>query len=55
MRKVKIRKGLKQIDGVTVNDNEGGTRFYHKHMAPKARAGKKKSRQKAKDSRRGNR
>lgn len=55
MRKVAMREGLQTIDGVTVNAGEGGKAFYHKHMAPKARAGKKSSRKQSKASRRRNR
>lgn len=55
MRQIKMREGLKKIDGVTVNDNEGGTRFYFKHMSPKAREGKKKNRKASRRSRRANR
>lgn len=56
MRKVKLRDGLRDMgDGIVVNDNEGGSKFYHKHLAPKARAGKKKDRRQKKASRRRNR
>lgn len=55
MRKVAMREGLQTIDGVTVNAGEGGKAFYHKHMAPKARHGKKKDRRQKKSSRRRNR
>lgn len=47
--------GLKKIDGVTVLDNEAGNKFYHKHLAPKARADKRKDRKQSKASRRRNR
>jgi hypothetical protein len=55
MRKVKMRDGLQNIDGVVVNAGEGGKAFYHKHMAPKARSGKKRDRKQKKASRRRNR
>lgn len=55
MRKVKMRDGLQNIDGVVVNEGEGGKAFYHKHMSPKARKRKKKSRGSKKAARRINR
>ncbi len=42
----------KQIDGQTVLAHEGGNRFYHKHLSPKARTRKKAARKRARKSRR---
>lgn len=55
MRNPEVGPGTRKLKGVTVNDGEGGTVFYHKHMAPKARRGKKNSRKQKKASRRRNR
>ncbi len=52
---VKMRDGLQTIDGIVVNAGEGGKAFYHKHMAPKARHGKRQNRKQKKASRRRNR
>lgn len=49
------RKGLIEIEGVMVLEGEGGRRFYHKHMSPKAQARKKKRKVNAKKAKRRNR
>ena len=46
------KQKTKEIDGKTVLDSEGGTRFFHKHLSPKARAKKRNARKAAKRSRR---
>ena len=46
------KQRTKNIDGQTVLDHEGGSRFYHKHLSKKARAKKRKKRQMRKASRR---
>lgn len=46
---------LKKIEGVTVLDHEGGTRFYHKHRSIKARRRKRTEKKRARDSRKRNR
>jgi len=47
-----MRQRTKKIDGKTVLDHEGGTRFFHKHLSPKAKKKKKRARKQAKRSRR---
>lgn len=40
-----MRDGLKDMGGgAVVNDNEAGSVFYHRHLAPRARKRKKKAR-----------
>lgn len=46
-----MRQRTKKIDGKTVLDHEGGTRFFHKHLSPKAKARKKKARKQARRAR----
>lgn len=50
-----MKPRTKKIDGHTVLDHEGGNRFYHKHLSPKARGKKKSKRKQAKKSRRNRR
>lgn len=45
-------EGTKQMGGQTVLDHEGGTKFYHKHLSPRAKKKKKARRQMRKKSRR---
>lgn len=51
-----MRKGLKDMGGgAVVNDSEGGTVFYHRHLSPKARKRKKGSRARRRTARKRNR
>jgi hypothetical protein len=43
-----VRQRTKEIEGKTVLDHEGGNRFYHKHLSPKARKQKKNKRKQRK-------
>jgi len=46
-----MKQQTKKIDGQIVLDHEGGNRFFHKHLSPKARAKKRKARKQRKQSR----
>ena len=41
----------KKYKGETILDHEGGNRFYHKHLSPKAKRHKKQARRAARASR----
>ena len=45
------KQKTKKIDGLTVLDHEGGNRFFHKHLSPKARKKKRAKRKMTKRSR----
>jgi len=51
-RKDARERPVTTIDGEVVLDHEGGRRFYHRHLSPKAKAKKKTRRQMRKKSRR---
>ncbi len=52
---LKGRDGMIEIEGVMVQEGEGGRRFFHKHMSSKAQARKKKRKANAKKAKRRNR
>ncbi|MGW8180125.1 MAG: hypothetical protein ACWGQW_15400 [bacterium] len=51
-RRAATKRPVREIDGEVVLDHEGGLRFYHKHLSPKAKAKKKVRRKMRKRSRR---
>jgi len=50
-----MKRPTKKIDGKTVLDHEGGSRFYHKHLSPKAKGKKKSTRKMARKGRKAGR
>lgn len=52
--KQRARGDTMDLGGEVVLAHEGGRKFYHKHLSPKAKRRKKKARKAARKARKGN-